>query len=208
MGLILTYLFTPPLDYPTNVNIAYGQVVKIFHTEIHHHYHGSKSEDREAFGFGLILMALSAWLYLDYGQTVLAVLTFVAAFIVVSPATFITMRLLAQAGEGWLFRLAWPAVVAILAAILALQEEIVVDYLVANGMNFRHFLSIAGSDFFTTMLYHIAGSRFWSVPWHSASSLSCIRLRSGVSPIPKTFIAFVDGSSERRLELAVRAALL
>jgi hypothetical protein len=160
MGLILTYLFTPPLDYPTNVNIAYSQVVKIFHTEIHHHYHGSKSEDREAFGFGLILMAVSTWLYLDHGQTVLAVITFVAAFILVSSATFIIMRLLAQAGEGWLFRLAWPAVVAVLAAILALQEQAVVDYLVANGMNFRYFVSIVGSEFFTTILYHIVGMPF------------------------------------------------
>jgi hypothetical protein len=160
MGLILTYLFTPPLDDPTNVNIAYSQVVKIFHTEIHHHYHGSKSEDREAFGFGLILMAVSAWLYLDHGQTVLAVITFVAAFILVSSATFIMMRLLARAGEGWLFRLAWPAVVAVLAAILVLQEQAVVDYLVANGVNFRYFVSMVGSEFFTTMLYHTIGMPF------------------------------------------------
>jgi hypothetical protein len=160
MGFILTYLFTPSPDYPTNVNIAYSQVVKVFHTEIHHHYHGPKSEDGEAIGFGLILMAVSAWLYLDCGQTVLAVLTFVAAFTVVSSATFITMRLLARAGEGWLFRLAWPAVVAILAAILALQEQAVVDDLVANGMNFRYFRSMVGSDFFWTVLYHIAGMPF------------------------------------------------
>jgi hypothetical protein len=160
MGLILTYLFIPPLDHPTTVNIAYSQVVKIFHTEIHHHYHGFKSEDREAFGFGLIVMAVSAWLYLDYGQTVLAVLTFVAAFILVSSATFITMRLLAPAGEGWLFRLAWPAAVAILAMILAFQDQAVVDYLGAKGMNFRYFVSIAGSEFFTTMLYHIVGMVF------------------------------------------------
>jgi len=160
MGLILTYLFTPPPDHPTSVNMAYSQVIRIFHTEIHHHYHGSKSEDREAFGFRLFLMAGSAWLYLNHGQTVLAVLTFVAAFIIVSSATFITMRLLAWAGEGWLVRLAWPAVVAILGAILALQDQAVVDYLVANGMNFRYFMSIWGSERFTAMLYHTVGMPF------------------------------------------------
>jgi len=57
-------------------------------------------------------------------------------------------------------RLAWPAVVAILAAILALHDQAVVDYLVANGVNFRYFVSIAGSEFFTTMLYHTAGMLF------------------------------------------------
>jgi hypothetical protein len=155
MGLILTYLFTPPPDQPTNANIAYSQVV--FYTEVHH-YHGSRSEDREAFGLALILMPVSAWLYLDYGQTVLAVLIFVAAFIVIASATFITRRL--RAGEGWLFRLAWPAVMAILAAILAFQEQTVVDYLIAKGMNFRYFVSILGSEFFTTLLYHTAGMPF------------------------------------------------
>ena len=160
MGLIFTYLFTPAPENPTNVNLAYSQVVNIFHTEINHHYHGSKSEDGEAFWFGLILMAVSAWLYLNYGQTVLAVLNFVAAFILVSSATFISMRLLARAVEGWLFRLAWPAVVAILVAILALQDQAVVDYLVENGMNFRYFMSIVGSESFTAMLCHVAGMPF------------------------------------------------
>jgi hypothetical protein len=160
MGFILTYLLTPPSDRPASVNIAYSQVIGIFHTEVHHHYHGSKSEDGEAFWVGLILMAVSAWLYLGYGQTVLAVLTFIAAFIVVASVTFITRRLLARAGEGWLFRLAWPAVVAILAAILVFQDKAMVDYLTANGMNFRYFASIVGSTFFTTMLYHIAGMPF------------------------------------------------
>jgi hypothetical protein len=161
MGFILTYLFTPPPDHPTNINIAYNQVVTIFHTEVHHHYHGSKSEDGGAFWFELsLLMAVSAWLYLTHGQTVLAALTFIAGFIVVASATFITKRRLARAGEGWLFHLAWPALVAILVAILVIQEQAVVDYLIANGMDFRYFVSIAGSEFFITMLCHIAGMPF------------------------------------------------
>jgi hypothetical protein len=160
MGLILTYLFTPSLDSSTNVNIDYSQVVKIFHSEIHHHYPHSKAEDGEAFGFGFILMGVSAWLYLNYGQTVLAVLTVVAAFIFVSSATFITMRLLARAGEGWLFRLAWPAVVAILAAILALQDQAAVDYLIANGVNFRYFMSIFLSERFIQIFFHVTGMPF------------------------------------------------
>ena len=41
-GLILTYLFSPPSDRPANVNIAYSQVVRNFHAEIHYHYYGSK----------------------------------------------------------------------------------------------------------------------------------------------------------------------
>jgi hypothetical protein len=160
MGLILTYLLTPSPDRPTNANIAYSQVVRIFYTEVHHHYHSSRSEDGEAFGLGFILMAISAWLYLDHGQTVLAILTSIAAFIILASATFIIRRLLAQAGEGWLFRLTWPAVVALLAAILAIQDQAVVNYLIANGMNFRYFMSIAGSEFFTTMLYHTIGMLF------------------------------------------------
>ncbi len=160
MGLVLTYLFTPPPDHPTNANIAYNKVVRIFYTEVHHHYHGSRSEDGGVFGFGFILMAVSAWLYLDYGQTVLAVLTFIAAFIVVASVTFITRRLLAQAGEGWLFRLAWPAVAAILATMLTFQDQTVVDYLKINGMNFRYLVSIAGNERFWTMSYHTAGMPF------------------------------------------------
>ena len=208
MGLILTYLFTPPPDRPTNADIAYDQVVKIFYTEVHHHYHAPKSEDGEAFGFGFILMAISAWLYLDHGQTVLAFLTFAAAFIVVASATFIMRRILARAGEGWLFRLAWPAVVAILAAILALQDQAVVDYLIAKGMNFRYFVSIAGSEFFWTMLYHTAGMPFLvgALAFSIIALLHQIAL--GIWLSPKTFIAFVDGSSERHVESAVRAALL
>lgn len=160
MGLILTYLFTPSPDQPTNASISYNKVVRIFYTEVHNHYYGSRSEDREAFGFGVILMAVSAWLYLDYGQTVLAVLTFIAAFIFVASFTFITRRLLAQAGEGWLFRLAWPAITAILAAILTFQDQPVADYLTVNGMNFRYFVSIVGSERFSNMLYHTAGMPF------------------------------------------------
>jgi hypothetical protein len=74
-----------------------------------------------------------AWLYLDHGRTVCAFLTLVAAFIIVASATFITRRLLPGAGEGWLFRLAWPAVVAVFAGILALQHPPVVDALATSG---------------------------------------------------------------------------
>jgi hypothetical protein len=160
MGFIITYLFTPPSDRSANVNIAYSQANRNFYNEVHHHYHSSKSEDGTAFGFAFILMLVSAWLYLNYGRTVLAILTFIALIIAVASVTFITRRLLAQAGEGWLFRLAWPAMVAILAAILVFQDKTVVNSLAANGMNFSYFVSIAGSTFFTTMLYHIAGIPF------------------------------------------------
>jgi hypothetical protein len=162
MGLLLTYLFTPAPDHPTTVNIAYSQVLRIFYTEVHHHYHGSSSEGGEAFGFGFFLMAGSAWLYLEHGLAVIGVLTFIAAFIIVAAVTFfITRRLLEQAGEGWLFRLAWPALVAIVAAILALQDRAVVDYMVANGMNFSYFVSgKANSDLFWSILYHTLGMPF------------------------------------------------
>ena len=56
-------------------------------------------------------MIASAWLYLDYGQMVLAALTFVAAFVVVASATFITQRLLTgQVKDGcfvWHGRQRW-----------------------------------------------------------------------------------------------------
>jgi hypothetical protein len=157
MGLLLTYLFTPSPNHSTTSNIAYSQVARIFYSEVHHHYHGSKSEDGDAFVIGLFVMGVSAWFYLDHGQTVLRMLTFVAGFIVLASFTFITKRLLTGAGQGWLFHLAWPAVVAIGGAILALQDQGVIDYLVANGINFRYFISIIGSEYITTLFYHVAG---------------------------------------------------
>ena len=160
MGLLLTYLLTPPTDTKTTANKSYVQAVHIFYKEVHHYYHGASPENDPSLLLGFLLMGGTTWLYITDGEVLIKVLQSIAAFILFASLTFIMRRLLAQAGEGWLFRFACPTLIAILSLILLFYDENAMSSIVRDGLNFHDFLRMFGHKSFFIVGFSAGGLLF------------------------------------------------
>jgi hypothetical protein len=133
MGLALTLLFTPPAGHSVYVNIPYTQFITIFNTTIHNRYYGANAKEEAGEALGVFIV--STWLYLKQGQAIIAISTFLSAFIFFASFSFAVKFLIEQPGSGWLLRLSCPMITSAVAYVLCIRSREILDYFIIHGMS-------------------------------------------------------------------------
>ena len=141
MGLVLALLFTPSAGQSIYVNIPRRQFLTILNNTVHHHHYGPSDNEKRAEVLGIFI--IGGMLYLIHGQTIIAISTFLAAFIFFASLSFAAKFVTQEPDAGW-FRLLCSIVTSAIAYVLCLNaQDVFNDFLITRPARFDLTYSLA-----------------------------------------------------------------